>query len=108
MGTRRIESIDFGAAIYQVEYIERLIEGSEKLRGQIRHDRCVVELEESLDPQDQFVTIMHECFHYFLSQYGQGDAIAPNRAEGLINTMAAGMTLVLRKNPQLIRMIQEL
>ena len=107
---RKLKTLDFGAAVYKVEYVERLLgdDDSEKLRGQISHTDCLVKLEESLDPQDQFITTLHECFHYYLSQYGHSDAINPSRLEGVINTLAVGMTALLRKNPALITMLQEL
>jgi hypothetical protein len=107
---RKLKTIDFGAAVYKVDYVERLLSGeeNEKLRGQINHPACLIQLEESLDPQDQFITTLHECFHYYLSQYGHSDAINPARLEGVINTLAVGMTAVLRKNPVLITMLQEL
>ena len=107
---RKLKTIDFGAAVYKVEYVERLLgdDDSEKLRGQISHTDCLVKLEESLDPQDQFITTLHECLHYYISQYGHSDSINPNRLEGVINTLAVGMTALLRKNPALITMLQEL
>ena len=105
---RKIEKIDFGAAVYSVEIVPRLVDDEHKLRGQINHNACLIEVEESLDPQDQFITLLHECIHYYLSQFGHNDAINPARAEGVVNTIATGMTLVLRKNPILITMLEEL
>lgn len=110
MAKRRLKSIDFGAAVYKVSYVERLLgdDANEKLRGQISHTECLVKLEESLDPQDQFITTIHECLHYYISQYGHSDAINPARLEGVINTLAVGMTALLRRNPTIITMLQEL
>ena len=108
-GPLKLTSLNFGSAIYKIEYEERLRStDDQRLSGSISHSQCVITLDPSADAQSIADTIIHESIHFFLAHYGQEGAVNPARLEELVQSVANGVLTVMRLNPQLVKMLQEL
>lgn len=104
------KKINLGAINYHVEVVPRLTDGYDKKRlmGEIKHSLSRIQIDSEAEIQAMATTLMHEIVHYFLMEYGQVSAINPDRVEEVVTAMATGMTLLIRKNPDLIKFLQEL
>jgi len=104
------KKIDLGAIIFDVEVIPKLVDDDDKKRliGQIKHSLSRIQLDADAEVQAMATTMMHEIMHYFIVEFGQDKAIDPLRMEGLVNALSAGMTILIRRNPDLITFMQEL
>lgn len=102
--------MNLGSAKYQIKYTDRLLDagGVNRLSGAIDHSQCVIHVDPGADPQVVLETMIHEAFHYFLVQYGQEDAIVPARIEGVVETLSNGFLMMMRLNPDLVKLIEEL
>lgn len=104
------KKIDLGAVIYQVEVIPQLVDAYDKKRlmGEIKHSLSRIQLDANAEVQAMATTLMHEIVHYFIMEYGQITAIAPDRMEEIVTAFATGLIQLIRRNPDLIKFIQEL
>ena len=104
------EKVDLGAVIYAIEVVPKLVDASDKKRllGEIKHSLSRIFIDADAEIQAMAGTLLHEIFHYIIVENGQDGAIVPERTEEFITTMATGTLLLIRKNPDLIKFIQEL
>lgn len=104
------EKIDLGAVTFHIEVVPRLTDSNDKRRlmGQIRHSLSRIQLDTEAEVQAMATTLMHEIMHYYVVEFGQESAVNPERMEDLVTALASGMTLLIRRNPNLIKFIQEL
>ena len=104
------KSIDLGSLIYKVEQVDKLLDadGGTKLSGQISANKATIRVETGNDPQMQAITILHEVFHHIIRSSGQDGAVHPDREEEIIEALASGWLAALRRNPSLIKMVEDL
>ena len=102
--------MNFGSAIFRIEYEDRLSNDSDtrRLSGSINHAQCVIKLDPNADPQSVADTIVHEAIHFFLIHCGQEGAINPDRLEDVVQTISNGMMTIMRLNPGFVKLVQEL
>jgi len=108
--TIRLKSLNLGSSVYQIEYVDHLLDigGTNRLAGAIDHGKCRIKVDLEADKQVVMETIVHEAFHYFLVQYGQEDAINPARIEGVVEALSNGFLMMMRLNPLFVKAIQAL
>ena len=104
------KKIDLGSIVYEVEQVDRLLDadGGTKLSGQISANQALIRVEAGNDHQMQALTIIHEVFHHILRSSGQEDAIHPEREENVIEALGTGWLAVLRQNPGIMKMVEDL
>jgi len=102
-----ITQIDFGGEKYTVKSVDNLSVDGTTLSGHIKHGQHTIELDIQECIGQQTCTLMHECIHYMLMAHGYADRIVPDCKEGLIDTIAIGMITLIKRNPNLIGLIQE-
>ena len=103
-----ITSIDFGGEKYIVESVDNLIaEDAHTLSGRVHHGQFRIELDKTECLERQTSTLIHECIHYYLRTYGYRDKIKDDCVEGLIDTVALGFITLIKRNPNLVRLLQE-
>lgn len=104
------DKIDLGAVIYSIEVVPGLTDGDDKKRlmGQIKHSLSRIQLDANAEIQAMATTLMHEIMHYYIVEYGQETTIDPSRMEDIVTALATGITYLIRRNPDLIKFIQEL
>ena len=103
-----IKQIDFGGEKYAVESVDNLkTDGGRVLSGEVTHGQHTIELDKTLCMKRQTAVLMHECYHYYLTTYGYTQHIPPEMLEGLIDTLAISTITLIKRNPNLIELIQE-
>lgn len=86
--------IKVGAIVYQVEIVDDLRDGDQKLSGWIRHTDSLILLEAALSSQMGRHVLWHEIIHSIFEQAGIDD-----QDERIIQVLAYGIMGVLKDNP---------
>ena len=97
-----IKQIDFGGEKFTVEAVDNL-----KLSGEIKYSQYTIELDTTECIERQTLTLIHECVHYYLIAHGYQKHIPKELCEGMIDTIALGVITLIKRNPKLVRLIQE-
>lgn len=83
---------------FDIEYVDRLIDGTDKLNGQISYNSALIEIEANVSDQVKRAAIIHEILH--------GCSVFTNAdlKEEQVELVAYQLTEVLERNPQLLEM----
>lgn len=95
------KSIVVGPREYEVNYIEDLRDGSQKLNGHILYDKAEIRIDRDLADQAKRITIMHEVVH------GMADAVGVDLKEKEVELLANILVATLSVSPQLLAMFTE-
>lgn len=95
------KSIVVGPREYEVNYIEDLRDGSQKLNGHILYDKAEIRIDRDLADQAKRITIMHEVVH------GMADAVGVDLKEKEVELLANSLVATLSGSPQLLAMFTE-
>ncbi len=87
-----------GPIEYDIVFVRGLmdVDGITKLNGYIDYINCEIRIEENMDPQRQFQTLMHELNHAILANAGV------EHDEALVEALALGWMSILVDNGPLM------
>jgi hypothetical protein len=91
-----VATVRVGAYDFDVHLVRDLSYGDDDLNGHIKHDECLILIDEDAAPQVQRVVLWHEMLHSILVQAGFAE-----QDERLIEAVSHGIVQVLRDNPDL-------
>lgn len=101
------KKINMGSFIYRVVPIQGLIseERSIKLAGLLCPNEGEIRIDSDYSPQMQGSALIHEIIHHILSSTGRDNDIKPEQIENIIDTMADGIMMLMRLNPDFVAFI---
>ena len=97
-----LDRIKIGAIDYPILDRDDLHDNHKPLYGWIKFNTMEIILSTELGPQARYVVLWHEVVHGILNHAGIDDS-----DEKLINALAYGVVQVLRDNPALLTLLNE-
>lgn len=106
----KIDIVDVGWAVFNIEFKERIIEAGVECHGSVNFDDYAVRLDPKTPAPLALETVMHELIHIVTMGVGYGEDMEMSKLdnEDLTTQISRGLLQLYRLNPKLMALLSEL